>query len=92
MLRTAPQVSPVECEAAAAAGNVWFALAVISHSSNTAVGERTVNSEADINEIKLQTIMLDYMHASFPLTSLCVGRNPAWEMQTPYRDNYNIKR
>lgn len=34
-----------------------FSLAVTSYSSDTAVGEGRVNSEADDNELKLLTVM-----------------------------------
>ena len=33
-----------------------------------------MNSEADISEIKLQTVTLDYIHALFPMNPLCIGK------------------
>ncbi len=38
------------------------------------LGQGTVNSEADINEMKLQTVTLDYMHASIPLNPSYIWR------------------
>lgn len=45
-------------------------------------------SEANTNEVKLQTEILDYKHASNPVSPIHVCRsagklNSAWEWQTP---------
>lgn len=48
-----------------------------------------VNTETDVDEVKLQVVTLDYVHGLFPVSSCCVQRLFGHSARRAENNNYN---